>query len=98
VPSATTAASLNKGRVRHSQPTELIADRVWRSHAQVEVATVQWVAWFNHDRLHESLGDIPPVELEQLAAASTLNASIPVNGSVGGSSRRPQTGSGRAAP
>ena len=48
-----------------SYKTELIADRVWRSRAQLELATVQWVAWFNHDRLHEALGDIPPVEFEQ---------------------------------
>ncbi|HUR84548.1 MAG TPA: IS3 family transposase [Solirubrobacteraceae bacterium] len=44
--------------------TELIADRVWRSRTQLELAIVQWVAWFNSDRLHESLGDIPPAELE----------------------------------
>ncbi len=44
-----------------SYKTELIADRVWRTRGQVELATVEWVAWFNHDRLHESLGDIPPV-------------------------------------
>ena len=31
-----------------SYKTELIADRVWRSRAQLELATVQWVAWFNH--------------------------------------------------
>ena len=47
-----------------SYKTELIADRVWRSRAQLELATVQWVGWFNHDRLHETLGDIPPVEFE----------------------------------
>jgi hypothetical protein len=34
-----------------SYRTELIADRVWRSRAQLELQTVQWVAWFNHDRL-----------------------------------------------
>ena len=39
--------------------TELIADRVWRSRAQLELATVQWVAWFNHDRLHERSGERP---------------------------------------
>src|SRR5207245_628623 len=38
-----------------SYKTELIADRVWRSRAQVELATVQYVSWFNHDRLHSSL-------------------------------------------
>ena len=27
-----------------------------------------YISWFNHDRLHESLGDIPPVEFEALAA------------------------------
>jgi len=48
-----------------SYKTELIADRVWRTRAQLELATARWVAWFNHDRLHESLGDIPPVEFEQ---------------------------------
>jgi hypothetical protein len=37
--------------------TELIADRVWRTRSQLELATVQWVAWFNNDRLHESLSD-----------------------------------------
>jgi hypothetical protein len=30
-----------------SYTTELIADRVWRSRAELELATVQWVAWFN---------------------------------------------------
>ena len=45
--------------------TELIADRVWRTRSQLELATVEWVAWFNTDRLHESLGDRPPVEFEQ---------------------------------
>jgi putative transposase len=44
--------------------TELIADRVWRTHTQLELATVEYVAWFNQARLHSSLGDIPPVEFE----------------------------------
>jgi putative transposase len=50
--------------------TELIADRVWRSRSELELATVVWVAWFNQDRLHSSLGDIPPVEFEQAASAA----------------------------
>jgi putative transposase len=49
--------------------TELIADRVWRTRAQLELAVVEYISWFNHDRLHESLGDIPPIEFETLAAA-----------------------------
>ena len=48
--------------------TELIADRVWRTRSQLELAIVEWVAWFNSERLHESLGDIPPVEFEALYA------------------------------
>ena len=49
--------------------TELIADRVWRSRSQLELAVVEYVSWFNHRRLHERLGDIPPVEHEPLHAA-----------------------------
>ena len=48
--------------------TELISDRVWRTRAQLELAIVEWVAWFNSTRVHQSLGDIPPAELEDLYA------------------------------
>jgi putative transposase len=48
--------------------TELIADRVWTSRAQLELAIVEYIAWFNHDRLHQSLDDIPPAEHEALYA------------------------------
>jgi putative transposase len=46
--------------------TELIADRVWRFRSQLELATVEYISWFNNDRLHESLGDIPPAEFETI--------------------------------
>ena len=46
--------------------TELIADRVWQTRTQLELAIVEWVAWYNHDRLHESLNDTPPAEFETL--------------------------------
>jgi putative transposase len=49
--------------------TELIADRVWRTRMQLELAIVEWVAWFNNDRLHESLDDRPPAEVETRYAA-----------------------------
>ena len=55
--------------------TELIADRVWRTRTQLELAIVEWVAWFNNDRLHESLGDIPPAEFETLSSSSTVHLS-----------------------
>jgi putative transposase len=47
--------------------TELIADRVWQTRAQLELAVVEYLGWFNHTRLHESLDDLPPVELEARA-------------------------------
>jgi putative transposase len=57
--------------------TELIADRVWRTRPQLELATVEYIGWFNNGRLHESLGDVPPAEYEQgwraLAAAHGRN-------------------------
>lgn len=46
--------------------TELVADRVWRSRSQLELSVVEYVSWFNHERLHESLGDRSPVEFEDL--------------------------------
>ena len=54
--------------------TELIRDRVWRTRAQLELAIVAYVAWFNNDRLHEALGDIPPAEYEVLHATETQHA------------------------
>jgi len=48
--------------------TELISDRVWRSREQLEFAIVEYLGWFNHDRLHSSLDDIPPAEFEALHA------------------------------
>jgi putative transposase len=52
--------------------TELIADRVWRTRTQLELAIVEYVAWFNNTRLHEALGDRPPAEMEALYAARTV--------------------------
>ena len=44
---------------------------------------MQWVAWFNHDRLHEALGDIPHVEFEQHHALQlALKSPLPGNRSV----------------
>jgi len=37
---------------------------LWRSIDEVEYATLEWVEWFNHCRLLESIGNIPPAELE----------------------------------
>ena len=48
-----------------SYKTELIADRVWRTNRQLQLATVVYVGWFNHRRLHSSIGNRPPVEHER---------------------------------
>ena len=36
----------------------------WRSFEAVEFATLEWVAWFNHRRLLEPIGNVPPAEAE----------------------------------
>lgn len=36
----------------------------WRTVADVELATLSWVHWFNNQRLHGYLGDVPPAEYE----------------------------------
>ncbi len=51
--------------------TELIADRVWRTRSQLELAIVEYISWFNDSRLHQNLGDRPPREIEELYAAKS---------------------------
>ena len=51
----------------------------WKTRASVELATLEWVSWFNHHRLLESIGYIPPAEAEanyyqQLAEEATVEA------------------------
>jgi putative transposase len=59
--------------------TELIKPRgPWRTAEQVELATLDYVDWFNHQRLYETCGDIPPAELE--AAYYRQNTSLPKAG------------------
>ena len=36
----------------------------WRAFEAVEFATLEWVDWFNHRRLLEPIGNIPPAEAE----------------------------------
>ena len=60
--------------------TELIHKRTpWKSREDVELATLEWVSWFNHQRLLEPIGYIPPAEAEvnyyrQLAKGATTVA------------------------
>jgi putative transposase len=56
---------------------ELIHCRApWKTKEAVEFATLEWVSWFNHHRLLEPIGYIPPAEAEatyyrQLASPAT---------------------------
>ena len=36
----------------------------WRHCEAVELATLEWVHWYNHRRLFEPLGHVPPAEFE----------------------------------
>ena len=36
----------------------------WKTRESVELATLEWVSWFNHQRLMGPLGHIPPAEAE----------------------------------
>lgn len=44
--------------------SELVQHRLLR-YEHLEHETLQWISFYNHDRLHEELGDIPPSEYEQ---------------------------------
>ena len=45
--------------------TEVIHQRgPWRGFKAIELATLEWVAWFNNSRLLEPIGNIPPAEAE----------------------------------
>jgi putative transposase len=46
--------------------TELVRNRgPWRGLDDLEYATLEWVDWFNHRRLFEAHGQIPPAEFEE---------------------------------
>ena len=62
--------------------TEVIHRRgPWRSFEAVEFATLEWVDWFNHRRLLEPIGNVPPAEAEaryyHQAEAQPLTAGKP---------------------
>jgi putative transposase len=54
--------------------TELIRRQgPWRNAEHVELATLAWVEWFNHQRLHSELGHVPPAEFETTHHARPAN-------------------------
>lgn len=57
--------------------TEVIRLRgPWRTLEAVEFATLEWVDWFNHQRLLEPIGNIPPAEAEARYYAQTEDVAI----------------------
>ena len=56
---AETVNGLYKAEVIHRQGP-------WRSLEHVELATAEWVDWWNHTRLHSAIGNIPPAEYEAM--------------------------------
>ena len=78
---------------------EVIHRRSWRNLQDVELATLEWVDWFNHKRLLGPIGDIPPAEAEanyhqqlrELDMAAGLTPTS-LQDSRGGSTRRVKRG------
>jgi transposase InsO family protein len=66
---AETINGLYKGEVIHRRGP-------WRNFEAVEFATLEWVDWFNHRRLLEPIGNIPPAEAEARYYASNNQAAI----------------------
>ena len=53
------------GTINGLDKAEVIRRRgPWRTLEAVEFATLEWVDWFNHRRLLEPIGNIPPAEAE----------------------------------
>jgi putative transposase len=61
---AETINGLYKAEVIHRRSS-------WKSFEDVELATLGWVHWFNHKRLLEPIGNIPPAEAESQYYAMT---------------------------
>ena len=58
---------------------ELIHRRApWKSREAVELATLEWVSWFNHHRLLEPIGYVPPAEAEAVYYRRLASQAIPV--------------------
>ncbi|EFG1068636.1 IS3 family transposase [Escherichia coli] len=52
---------------------EVIHRKSWKNRAEVELATLTWVDWYNNRRLLERLGHTPPAEAEKACYASIGN-------------------------
>ncbi|MGW7577536.1 integrase core domain-containing protein [Streptomyces sp. NPDC054765] len=57
--------------------TEVIKpQRPWKTLSRVELATAEWVDWYNHRRLHGEIKHIPPVAYEANYYRATTNPQL----------------------
>ncbi len=76
--------------------TELIRNRSpWKNSDEVEYATLEWVDWFNHRRILEPIGNIPPAEFE--AAYWREEGQKEREGLLISTQKRPPIGTSKAA-
>lgn len=52
------------GNVNGSYKNESIHTRTWNDVVEVEIATIEWVTWWNKSRLHQRLDYRTPAEIE----------------------------------
>lgn len=55
---------------------EVIHRQSWKNRQDVELATLDWVDWFNNRRLLERIGYVPPFKAEQAYYASLVNKDL----------------------
>ncbi|EMR0749800.1 TPA: IS3 family transposase, partial [Escherichia coli] len=56
---------------------EVIHRKSWKNRAEVELATLTWVDWYNNRRLLERLGHTPPAEAEKAYYVSAPAHTLP---------------------
>ncbi|BDI41012.1 hypothetical protein EsCd1HHP024_01693 [Escherichia sp. HH091_1A] len=56
-----------------NEPVTVIHRKSWKNRAEVELATLTWVDWYNNRRLLGRLGHTPPAEAEKAYYASIGN-------------------------
>jgi putative transposase len=54
-----------------------IGGATWTGRREVEWQVASWTAWYNTQRLHSSIGHLPPIEFEHLHRQATTVAPIP---------------------
>ncbi|WP_329427150.1 IS3 family transposase [Streptosporangium sp. NBC_01495] len=50
----------------------------WKGVMDVTIATMEWVAWYNSERLHSYCGNVPPAEYEETFHRSTAGADLAI--------------------